>query len=81
MLEAGSLTSHADFWLMPLGKHGGLRHVEVKPSILRENVLDISQDLSASAHLAFDVPIVKISKRPAPGPAGTLQATQQTIAK
>jgi hypothetical protein len=54
--------------------------MEVKPGILREDVLEISQDLSARAHLAFDLPIVRISKRLAPGPAGTLQATK-TIAK
>jgi hypothetical protein len=58
----GSLSADA------LGKDGGLRHVEFKPGILLEDVLEISQDLERRAHhLGFDVPIVSKSKRRACG--------------
>ena len=61
-------TSQAASLADALGKDGGLGHVEVKPGILLEDVLEISQDLERHAHhLGVDVPIVSKSKRRACG--------------
>ena len=46
-----------------LGEDGSLGDVEVKSSILLEDVLEVSQDLKRHAHLGFYVTIISISKR------------------
>ena len=46
-----------------LGEDGSLGDVEVKSSILLEDVLEASQDLKRHAHLGFYVTIISISRR------------------
>ncbi len=55
-----------------LGEDGGLGDVEVKSSILLEDVLELRQDLQVHAQRGLDITVIRVRNvMQAPWPAGT----------
>ena len=47
-----------------LGEDGGLEYVEIKSSILLENVFELGQDLQRHTQLVLDITVIRVRERP-----------------